>query len=185
MRGRLALGEIAMVERLDDLMASLWRATIRRATQSPRQWSTQVRCCDNRAVVLAGAACIIAGAALCGTDDREYASHIGGLDVDCRSLALGVIRTNDSLSFEVRIGNRGEAPLTGFRIAPGCGCTTVSQVPETLQPGERVVVQFHFRAGELIGKIAKPLYFDWQRNGDSFSERFLITAEVRESATAP
>ena len=103
---------------------------------------------------------------------------VAHLELEGRSVEVGVIPTDTIVEGVMRIRNTGDAPLVIKRIFAECGCTTPSSPKDPILPGEwgEINVRFHSQ-GRPPGEFRKVLRI--RSNADNPRELFYIRGTVR------
>ena len=105
----------------------------------------------------------------------EPAAH---LELEGRSVDVGVIPTDTIVERVMRIRNTGDAPLVIKRIFAECGCTTPSSPKDPILPGEWGEIKVRFNSkGRPPGEFRKVLRI--RSNADNSRELFYIRGTVR------
>ena len=103
---------------------------------------------------------------------------VAHLELEGRSVEVGVIPTDTIVEGVMRIRNTGDAPLVIKRIFAECGCTTPSSPEDPILPGERGEIKVRFNSkGRPPGEFRKVLRI--RSNADNSRELFYIRGTVR------
>ena len=103
---------------------------------------------------------------------------VAHLELEGRSVEVGVIPTDTIVEGVMRIRNTGDAPLVITRILAECGCTTPSSPKNPILPGEGGEIKVRFNSkGRSPGEFRKVLRI--RSNADNSRELFYIRGTVR------
>ena len=103
---------------------------------------------------------------------------VAHLELEGRSVEVGVIPTDTIVEGVMRIRNTGDAPLVIKRIFAECGCTTPSSPEDPILPGEWGEIKVRFNSkGRSPGEFRKVLRI--RSNADNSRELFYIRGTVR------
>lgn len=98
--------------------------------------------------------------------------QVASEDHDFGQIAVGAI-----VSHEFAFTNIGGAPLEILSVQPSCGCTTVEQAEQTVEPGQRGVIPIQFNSRGFSGKVNKSIRVT-SNDPEQSSLVLRITAEV-------
>src|SRR5438046_2971957 len=68
---------------------------------------------------------------------------------------FGKVPQGETVRFDFKIENRGDAVLEIIDVRPSCGCTTAGEWTHRLQPGEAGVIPIQMETGHFTGPVAK------------------------------
>jgi hypothetical protein len=77
------------------------------------------------------------------------------LAVDRLSHDFGTRAQNQQLETTFVVRNRSDAPVSGIRVKPDCGCNVVKLDSDTLEPGEETKLTVGFETAVLSGRMLK------------------------------
>lgn len=86
------------------------------------------------------------------------------LSLELTSFDFGTVENGDIVQRDIKLENRGSAPLIVQEISTSCSCTTAAVSPMTIRPNEEGVLQIKFDSGahgpELEGKLQRQIFIN-------------------------
>jgi LEA14-like dessication related protein len=84
------------------------------------------------------------------------------ISVESERIEFGDVVNGEIVSKDLRVRNKGEAPLVVEAVSTSCGCTTATLKPMTIQPGGEGLLHVEFDSGahgpELTGEFVRQVF---------------------------
>lgn len=75
------------------------------------------------------------------------------ISLDKSDIDLGVIYRGNTKKASFTIKNVGDQPLKILQVVPSCGCTTLKNPKDVLQPGEEELIEVEFSSAMFRGRV--------------------------------
>ncbi len=93
--------------------------------------------------------------------------------------------TEGGLSHTFEVRNAGDAAVAILAVRSTCDCLTTEMARRTLQPGERVPVDVHFRFGSLAGAQHRVIHLVSRPEGDSSASPQVLSLTLKGTILPP
>ena len=106
------------------------------------------------------------------------------IDVDT-TLDMGTVVKGDLAVAGLSVLNRGESPLTVYRVSTSCGCTKATLTPMTIPPGGEARLRVEYDSGaheEDIGTITRSVFIS-SDDPDEEDVQIKLTVNVKPRAS--
>jgi hypothetical protein len=91
---------------------------------------------------------------------------------------LGKVEEGQVVEVAFRFKNSGDKPLIIVNVSAGCGCTTISEKPETpLAPGQNGIIKAKFDSKNMAGERRKEVFVSSNTKGKT-SHILIFRVEV-------
>ncbi len=79
------------------------------------------------------------------------------INFDAEEYDWGVIYQGETVTYEYKLSNDGDQPLSISQVKTSCGCTVAKDWPKLLAPGQSGVIQIKFNSGSRQGRNEKSI----------------------------